>query len=117
MGSLVTRHGLHRHPHRPRHIGSWRPGAPPPADRVIAPGYTAVLQSRGGLAAMPVSQPAATFSADGAPFYNSGYLPGYPSAWVGSAGLAELRLPPLAAQVDLLDMQSWDRPVTWCGVA
>jgi hypothetical protein len=105
MGSMVTRPGITRHAY----------GAGGPV-RVAAHGVTASAMSmRAGEASiMPVSQPVATFASDGAPFYNSGYVTGYPSVALpgGEVGLA---LPPRAAQLDLTDRQSWDRPVIWPG--
>lgn len=108
MGSMVTRHGMHRHAYA---------AGPGPAVVMLA-GYNATVQSRhagGGLQTLPVAAPVAAFAADGAPFYNSGYLSGYQSVALpgGEVGLA---LPPRAAMLDLTDRTSWDRPVYWPGV-
>jgi hypothetical protein len=107
MGCMVTRPGLHSHAY-----GAGDPGM------VMAHGFTASVQSRraGGTSIMPISSPVASFAADGAPFYNSGWLPGYQSVPLpgGEVGLA---LPPRAAQLDLTDRSSWDRPVFWPGMA
>lgn len=59
----------------------------------------------------PISSPhAPAWSADGAPFYNSGYA--YPQHGpLQTGGAATLRLPPPAGMLDLSDMTTWDRPV------
>jgi hypothetical protein len=103
---MVTRPGLHRY--------AYRAGSPA---RVFLQGFTASVQSvrAGSSAIMPVSQPVATFAADGAPYYNSGYLTGYPSQVALPGGEIGLALPPKAAQLDLSDRTSWDRPVFWPG--
>lgn len=109
MGSLFTRGTVHRHAY----------AASPQPGWVISHAVTASLpappHSTLGPQVMPLTGGATAYAADGAPFYNSGYLPGYPSRTLG-AGTMPLRLPPVAAQVDLLDQTSWDRPVTFCGV-
>ena len=106
MGSMVTRPGLHRHAYAPMAQPRWVteaavtasvPGARPGVDREI----------------YPVSQQVATFAADGAPFYVQGWQPGEAAELPG--GRIPLRLPPVAAQIDLTDTTSWDRPVVWPG--
>lgn len=104
MGCMVTRGGLARH--------SYSAG-PGPAF-VTQHAMTAEVPGSGsGRTVYPISAPVATFASDGAPFYNSGYLPGYPS--LPLAGAVNLTLPRKAAQVDLSDPTSWDRPVFWPG--
>jgi hypothetical protein len=50
------------------------------------------------------------WAADGAPFWNSGYIyPAYGPLITG--GSASLILPAQAAMIDLTDMTTWDRPV------
>ena len=63
----------------------------------------------------PVSSPHAPgWAADGAPFYNSGYV--YPQHGpLLTGGFPSLRLPPPAAMIDLTDTQTWDRPVWMIG--
>jgi hypothetical protein len=63
----------------------------------------------------PVSSPyAPIWAADGAPFYNTGYA--YPQHGpLQTGGFPSLRLPPLAAQLDLTDCTTWDRPVWMLG--
>lgn len=52
----------------------------------------------------------AAWSADGAPFYNTGYVyPVYGPLITG--GALALSPPAQAAQIDLTDMTTWDRPV------
>lgn len=105
MGNMVTREGLHRHSY----------SAPAQPEWVTMHAVSAVVQSpRSGITHYPVAQPIATFAADGAPYYNSGYLPGYGSVQL-PGGQVGLLLPPVAAQLDLTDRQSWDRPVFWPG--
>lgn len=104
MGCMVTRPGLARHSHDGGSQPAW----------VTAHAMTAsVPGSAGGQTVYPVSAPVASVAADGAPFYNSGYLPGYPSRMIG--GHVPLNLPPRAAFLDLSDTTSWDRPVHWPG--
>lgn len=101
MGCMVTRPTLHRH--------SYQAGSGPAWVTVHA--VAAVIQSpRAGVTMYPLSQPVAMFAADGAPYYNSGYLPGYQAAQL-PGGQIPLELPPLAAMLDLTNRQSWDRPV------
>lgn len=104
MGCLITRPGLARH--------SYQPGSP---GWVVGHAFTAELPGRhGGQVLLPLSAGMTSFAADGAPFYNSGYPAGYKSIAVGmNLDATGLRLPPKAAQVDLTDMASWDRPVMW----
>jgi hypothetical protein len=103
MGNLVSRPGLTRHAYQPATPG-----------RVMAEGLTALVPgAMGGTVSYPVSQPLAAWSADGAPFYNSGYVTGYPSTPLPGGITGQLRLPPEAAQIDLSDRASWDRPVIW----
>lgn len=63
----------------------------------------------------PVNSPhAPLWSADGAPFYNSGYV--YPQHGpLRTGGFPTLRLPPEAAMIDLTDTATWDRPVWMIG--
>jgi hypothetical protein len=70
---------------------------------------------RPGGGVTPVSSPhAPAWSADGAPFYNSGYL--YPQHGpLLTGGFPSLRLPALAAMIDLTDTSTWDRPVWMLG--
>jgi hypothetical protein len=109
MGSLFTRSTVTAHAYAAAAAPAW----------VIMHAMSAVVpappHSQAGPQLMPMSSGATCFAADGAPYYNSGYLPGYPSRVIG-AGTVPLRLPPAAAQVDLLDSTSWDRPVQFCGV-
>jgi hypothetical protein len=105
MGCMVTRPGLARH--------SYSSGYPPARVTVDAVTAAAPNAGGGGQTVYPLSAPLASFAADGAPYYNSGYLPGYPSRPVG--GVVSLSLPPRAAMVDLSDTTSWDRPVIWPG--
>jgi hypothetical protein len=106
MGNLVTRTGMHRH----AYTAAARPA------QVTINGVSAVIQhpDSGHTTMYPLSAPVATYAADGAPFYNSGYLPGYPSQAL-PGGLVALQLPPRAAMLDLTDRTSWDRPVIWPG--
>jgi hypothetical protein len=106
MGCLVTRHGLHRHAYV----------SPDQPARVELHATSAIVQNphSGATTMYPVSSPLTGFASDGAPFYNSGYLAGYPSAAL-PGGLVNLQLPPRAAMLDLTDTQSWDRPVFWPG--
>ena len=62
----------------------------------------------------PISSPhAPAWSADGAPFYNTGYV--YPQHGpLATGGSVGLNLPAQAGMIDLTDMTSWDRPV-WFG--
>lgn len=106
MGNLVTRIGLHRHAYQ---------AGPGPAT-VTQHAVTASVQGMSGPTILPVSGGVTTIAADGAPFYNSGYSFGYQARQLG-AGAMPLLLPPRAAQLDLTDPTSWDRPVTWCGVS
>lgn len=64
----------------------------------------------------PLNSPhAPLYAADGAPFYNSGYV--YPQHGpLLTGGFPALRLPPLAGMLDLTDTTTWDRPV-WFGDA
>jgi hypothetical protein len=68
----------------------------------------------GGESFTPISAPhAPAWTADGAPFYNSGYV--YPQHGpLATGGSVGLNLPPLAGMIDLTDMTTWDRPV-WFG--
>jgi hypothetical protein len=103
MGCMVTRGGLARH--------SYQAGT---AARVTVHAVTASVPGMtAGRTVYPLASGVDTFAADGAPYYNSGYLPGYPS--LPLAGGVNLRLPQRAAQVDLSDTTSWDRPVFWPG--
>jgi hypothetical protein len=104
MGCMVTRGGLARHAYSADYQPAWVTAH---AMTASAPG------SSGGRTVYPLSAPVATFAADGAPFFNSGYLPGYPSLPLG--GVAPLALGPRAAMIDLSDPNSWDRPVFWPG--
>lgn len=105
MGSMVTRHGLHRHAYAPM---------PRPAFVTMHALTANVPGPRGAPSSLyPVTGPLATFAADGAPYYNTGYQPGY-AAQVGG-GQVPFLLPPRAAQLDLTDRESWDRPVFWPG--
>ncbi len=105
MGCLVTRGGLHRH--------SYSAG-PGPAWTTQHAVSASVPGPHAGQTTMPIAAGVATFAADGAPYYNSGYLPGYPSTQL-PGGHMRFALPPVAAQLDLSDRQSWDRPVFWPG--
>ena len=101
MGSVFTRPGVHRHSYAAPVSPAW----------ITAHAVSAgVPDNRGGQTSMPITSGVATFAADGSPYYNSGYLPGYPSASL-PGGLVVLQLPTRAAQIDLSDRQSWDRPV------
>lgn len=101
MGNMVTRPGIHFHAYE-----ADRP------DMVFVHAMTAVAQHpTAGRSLMPVSAPVATFAADGAPFYNNGYVHPSPAVSLPGGQLEGLRLPPKAAQLDLTDRQSWDRPV------
>lgn len=63
----------------------------------------------GGVTPVSASH-APLFAADGAPFYNSGYV--YPQHGpLQTGGFPSLRLPQQAAMIDLTDMSTWDRPV------
>lgn len=105
MGSWVTRPGLHRHSYQAPAGPAW----------VTRNAMTAQVQDgRGGVTNYPLTSGVATFAADGAPFYNSGYLPGYPAQQL-PGGTIPLKLPRRAAQIDLADNTSWDRPVFWPG--
>lgn len=106
MGSLWTRGDL-------RH--SYQAGGGPA--RVTVNAITATAQTPAGPVLVPLSAPVATIAADGAPFYNTGYDPHRPSRPSPGTQVTELRLPPRAAQLDLTDMSSWDRPVQFTGVA
>lgn len=61
----------------------------------------------------PITQPhAPAWSADGAPFYNSGYV--YPQHGpLATGGVVGLNLPKQAGMLDLTDMNTWDRPVVF----
>lgn len=102
---MITRPGLARHAYA---------AAPQPGwvtqDAVCA----SVPGLRGGQSLMPLSQPLAMFAADGAPFCNTGYQPAGAVVQV-PGGQARFTLPPRAAQIDLADTTSWDRPVFWPG--
>lgn len=78
--------------------------------RVLAHAVTASHQSPIGPTILPLTSGVSAIAADGAPFYNSGYAEPYPARILGM-GAMPLRLPPRAAQIDLTDPQSWDRPV------
>ena len=105
MGNLVTRRGLHRHAYASPAGPGW----------VTEHAMTAQIQDgRGGLTNYPLTSGVTAFASDGAPFYNSGYLPGYPAQQM-PGGQIPLNLPPRAAQLDLSDRNSWDRPVFWPG--
>lgn len=105
MGCLMTHDRIHRHAYQ---AGS-------PAMLVTAHAVTASHQGPAGPSLFPLTGGVATFAADGAPYYNSGYLPGYPARILGR-GIIGLRLPRRAAQVDLTDTTSWDRPVIFPAV-
>lgn len=107
MGCMVTRPGLAVHAYG---VGSDRP------DMVFIHAMTATAQhATAGASIMPLSAPIASFAADGAPFYNTGYQPPSPAIALPGGGLDGLRLPRRAAQLDLTDNSSWDRPVFWPG--
>lgn len=74
-----------------------------PSPRMPHPGVT------------PVSCPySPAWSADGAPFYNSGYV--YPQHGpLITGGFPSLQLPQQAAMLDLTDTTTWDRPVLMLG--
>lgn len=105
MGNYVSR-VLDRH--------AYQAGAGPRL--VTQHAITASVQGPSGPSILPVSGGVTTIAADGAPFYNSGYSFGYPARPLGAQAMP-LLLPPRAAQLDLTDPTSWDRPVTWCGVS
>ncbi|HEV2241815.1 MAG TPA: hypothetical protein VGR98_12295 [Streptosporangiaceae bacterium] len=88
-------------------------GAAQPVGHVIIHEATPAMPHPG---VTPVSSPhAPIWSADGAPFYNSGYV--YPQHGpLQTGGAVTLRLPGLAAMIDLSDMTTWDRPVWMDGV-
>ena len=70
-----------------------------PSSQAPSPGMTPVCQGQTSM-----------WAADGAPFYNSGYVyPAYGPLITG--GSASLLLPGQAAMLDLTDMTTWDRPV------
>ncbi len=83
-------------------------GAEAPVGHVIIHEPTAQMPHPG---VTPVSSPhAPAWSADGAPFYNSGYR--YPQHGpLITGGFSSLQLPPQAAMIDLTDSTTWDRPV------
>lgn len=83
-------------------------GAAAPVGHVIIHQPTGEVPSPG---VTPVSSPhAPSWSADGAPYYNSGYR--YPQHGpLLTGGFPSLQLPQLAAQLDLTDTSTWDRPV------
>src|SRR5258708_12595930 len=90
MGCLVTRGGLHRH--------SYSAG-PGPAWTTQHAVSASVPGPHAGQTTMPIAAGVATFSANGAPYYNSGYLPGYPSTHL-PGGHMTFALPPGAAHLD-----------------
>jgi len=106
MGSMVTRPGLHGHAYaampQPRFV----------TEHAVA---ASIPHPQAGQTIYPLSAPFASFAADGAPFYVAGYHPGQAAQMPG--GRIDLSLPPRAAQIDLTDSQSWDRPVFWPGAA
>ena len=105
MGCMMTRDGIHRHAYRAGQSPEW----------VTVHAVSASVQSpHAGQTMLPLTSGVATFAADGAPFYNDGYLPGYPATQL-PGGRMRFQLPPVAAQLDLSDRQSWDRPVFWPG--
>ena len=107
MGCMVTRPGIAVHAYG---VEADRP------DMVFVHAMTATVQHpTAGRSLMPVSAPVASFAADGAPFYNTGYMPPSPSVFLPGGLLEGLRLPPRAARLDLTDRQSWDRPVVLPG--
>lgn len=87
-------------------------GAAQPVGHVIVHEPTARMPHPG---VTPVSSPhAPAWSADGAPFYNSGYV--YPQHGpLRTGGFPSLRLPREAAMLDLTDTTTWDRPVWYQG--
>lgn len=99
MGCMMTHDRIHRHAY----------DAVGPV-RVTVHAVTASRQGPEGPTVLPLTSGAATFAADGAPYYFSGYMQGYPARPLGMNGVG-LRLPPRAAQLDLTDQTSWDRPV------
>jgi hypothetical protein len=117
MGNLITHDRLTVHSHQParqrRQGGSRLHG---PADVTVHAVSASVQSPATGATMLPLSAPVASYAADGAPFYSTGYLYGYGSRAAPGAQVP-LLLPPRAAMVDLLDMSSWDRPVQWYGVA
>jgi hypothetical protein len=101
MGCLIIRHGLSRHAYH----------AVDEPRLVTSHAVTASAQSPSGdTILIPLTGPATTWTADGAPWQNSGFAPGYQSL-AGPGSEVPLNLPPRAAQIDLTDVQSWDRPV------
>ena len=104
MGNLVTRDGLHRHAYAAMLQPSWV------TEHAVS---ASVQDGAGGPTLYPISAPLATFAADGAPYYVYGWQPGEAAQLPG--GQIPLSLPPVAAQIDLSDRQSWDRPVFWPG--
>src|SRR5258708_38021797 len=101
MGCLVTRGGLHRH--------SYSAG-PGPAWTTQHAVSASVPGPHAGQTTMPIAAGVATFAPDGAPYYNSGDLPGYPSTHLPGRHV-RVALPPLAAQLAPADRQSWGRPL------
>lgn len=98
--------------------GPGRPGGvarPMTVDHGTAPvGHVHIHEARPGSphpGVTPVSSPhAPLYAADGAPFYNSGYV--YPQHGpLLTGGFPSLRLPREAAMIDLTDTTTWDRPV------
>lgn len=96
--------------------GPARPRARPmAADHAVTPvGHVIIHEASPSMphpGVTPVSSPyAPAWAADGAPFYNSGYV--YPQHGpLRTGGFPGLQLPPLAAMIDLSDTSTWDRPV------
>lgn len=104
MGCMITRPGIGRHAYAPMQQPAW----------VVRDAVTAIIPAaHGGQTTYPVASGVATFASDGAPFYNTGWQPG--QAVQAGGGTARFALPPRAAQIDLTDRESWDRPVFWPG--
>ena len=106
MGCMVTRLGITRHAYAALPQPGW----------VTSHAITASApHPRGGAgqSLYPVNRPVSSFAADGAPYYVTGWRPG--AAVQVAGGTSRFALPPRAAQVDLTDRSSWDRPVFFPG--
>jgi hypothetical protein len=108
VGNLVTRTTLHRHSYAPVPVAPVQVYA-----HAVAASVPSAMAGHGPVM-FPVSAPLASYAADGAPYYNSGYLAGYPSTPL-PGGQVPLQLPDRAAMFDLSDRTSWDRPVLFPG--
>jgi hypothetical protein len=96
-----------------RHSVTWQYQARQPRRVAVPPVAIVHADAREGMT--PVSAPLTGWSSDGAPYYNSGYAAPYYGAVQIGGGSPVLALPRRSEQLDLTDMDTWDRPVVFTG--